>query len=156
MNVLGIDPGMTGGFAWLSENSLVTDPMPVVEKQLHLPEIKVLIQAANPHYVYLEHVHAIFGSAAGATFKFGRVFGIIEGMLAGLGIPYILVSPKTWQKEMHEGCTGKKAKERSRLAVTRVFPAHDFTPTERATKAHDGMIDAALIAAYGRRRLNAS
>jgi len=38
------------------------------------------------------------------------------------------------------------------VAAKRLFPGQDFTLTERATKAHDGMVDALLMSEYGKRK----
>jgi len=155
MIILGIDPGLSGGFACVNgEGILVTWIMPKNEKVLYLPGIRHILTSVKPDHTYLEQVHAMHKCSAGATFKFGRVFGVLEGMLAALEMPYTLIQPKKWQKPIHEGCEADTAKGRSLNAAARMFPMHDFLPTARCYKPHDGMIDAALIAEYGRRCLN--
>ena len=90
-----------------------------------------------------------------AQFHRGVSRGLWEGMLAGLGIPYELVSPRSWQSAMLRDVQGSDTKQRALIAAQRLFPGHDFRATERSRKAHDGIVDAALIAEYGRRRLRA-
>ena len=52
---------------------------------------------------------------------------------------------------MHKGIASKmKAKEKSKLAYRRLFPALDLKKTDGCKVPHDGFIDALLIAEYGR------
>ena len=48
----------------------------------------------------IEDVQAIYGSAASATFSFGFNKGYLIGLLCANNIPYTLVQPKQWQREM--------------------------------------------------------
>ena len=78
-------------------------------------------------------------------FKFGSGWGLVRGILAGRQIPYVLVRPQEWQKVMLAGYP----KGSEYLVASRRWPSHDFRASERCRKPHDGMVDAALIAAYG-------
>lgn len=111
----------------------------------------------------MEDVHAIFGSSAKATFSFGHIVGALEVMLIANSIPFVLVQPKKWQKEMWEGVplqkksssTGKTkvtdTKAMSLIAAKRIFPNEDLRRNSRCKVAHDGKVDSLLIAEYARR-----
>lgn len=113
--------------------------------------------------VIIEKVHAIFGAGAGATFEFGRSAGIAEGVVCATGLPFTMVPPKTWQKEMWAGVdkvlkAGKKkettdTKATSLIAAKRLFPKAMLTDTSKpkSSKIHDGIVDSLLLAEYGRR-----
>jgi crossover junction endodeoxyribonuclease RuvC len=79
-------------------------------------------------------------------FTMGRGLGTWEGVLAGLGIPYELVTPQRWKKALMDGMG--KDKDASRLQAIRLFPA---IAGQLARKKDDGRADALLIAEYGRR-----
>lgn len=115
----------------------------------------------------MEGIHAVYGSSAKATFSFGEVFGALQGILAASNIPYHLVPPKTWQKEIWIAQdkvykNGLNAKgELSRVvdnkptsinAAKRLFPGVDFRRTEKCLKIDDNKCDAMLICEYGRRK----
>lgn len=87
-----------------------------------------------------------------AVFSHGRGYGQLEGLLVGMGLPYQLVHPKTWQKEMIGGETGDP-KTRARMCSARLFPQIDLRATERSKTPHPGLVDAMLIAAYGQRTM---
>ncbi len=164
---LGIDPGMSGGFAVVNELGEFVDsfPTPIVGKNLNIPSILLWLHAYHdPQYsdykiasAVLEQVGARPGQGVSSMFKFGRVYGIVEGLIAALEIPYTLVTPQAWTKVMHIGVESRASldpKERSNVAVSRLFPKANLHLTPRSKKPHDGVVDAILMAEYARRTFN--
>ena len=106
----------------------------------------------------IEDVHAIFGSSAKSTFNFGWIKGLLQGLLVGNGIPYSLVSPKEWQKEMwtRQDKVVKdnrvQPKPTSINAASRLFPNVDLRRTPKCKKPDDNKADSILLAEYARRR----
>lgn len=124
----------------------------------------------------MEDVHAIYGSAANSTFAFGEIKGILKGLLIANEIPYTLVPPKTWQKEiwirqdevyvtkqrtMTDKVTGERTvnsykavdpKPTSINAARRLFPNVDLRKNDRCRKIDDNKVDSLLIAEYARRK----
>ena len=118
----------------------------------------------------IEDVHAIGNSAAKSTFTFGFNKGYLVGLLAANKIPYVLVQPKTWQKEMwlnsdmvvnYKKVTikGKEVtkkevdtKNTSINAAKRLFPQIDFRKSERCKNLDDNKVDATLMSEYARRK----
>jgi hypothetical protein len=118
----------------------------------------------------IEDVHAIFGSSAKSTFAFGFNKGYLVGLLAANQIPYTLVQPKEWQREMwgnsdmvvtYKEITikGKKVskkevntKQTSINACKRLFPMLDLRKSERSKKIDDNKVDSILMAEYARRK----
>lgn len=110
----------------------------------------------------MEEIHAVYGSSAKATFSFGECFGVLQGLLVGLGIAYHLVPPKTWQKEIwvaqdkvYKSGGGKRAvdnKATSMRAAQRLLPGVDLRRNVKCRNMDDNKCDAALICEYGRRK----
>lgn len=118
----------------------------------------------------IEDVKPIFGSSAKATFQFGFNKGYLIGLLAASKIPYTLVPPKEWQKEMWTNAdmvvTYKKVtikgvettrkevntKQTSINACKRLFPTLDLRKSERAKKIDDNKVDSIMLCEYGRRK----
>jgi hypothetical protein len=75
--------------------------------------------------------------------------------------PLEFTKPTEWQKAVFKGETpqykisksGKKnikdTKKMAQIVASRLFPDEKFLRSERCVKAHDGMIDASLIAYWG-------
>jgi crossover junction endodeoxyribonuclease RuvC len=169
---LGIDIGKGGAVTALIEGddqegldiqSHVTPTLP--DGDIDSSALYKLIAEYEDAYVVrmitVEKVHAIFGCGAGATFEFGRSAGIVEGIVCSIGLPYTMVQPKIWQKEMWAGVdkvikAGKKStdtKATSLIATKRLFPSAILTDKQKpkSSKVHDGIVDAILLAEYGRR-----
>ena len=171
MIIMGIDPGLTGGVVILNDQTVIfKSPMPIIKSSKTVSgktKTKTLLDPVGLRELFLEwsgmvdmvmleKVHAMPKQGISSTFTFGRVFGTLEGMLTALEYPVTMVSPQTWTKELHRGCERSlKPKDKSRLVLGRLFPGLDLTPTERSKMPHEGMLDALLLAEYGRRVLGA-
>ncbi len=165
--MIGIDPGINGGFVYLSDNGEVQDyyVIPRIGNEVDIKKFAQILGENGLDTVCLENVHALHGVSAKSTSSFMRTLGIIEGVLTALNFPYFKVTPKEWQKEMLVGIpkiikgktkTGKDktdVKAMSLLAKQRLFPTITLKATERCKIEHDGLIDALLIAEYGRRKI---
>lgn len=92
------------------------------------------------------------GSAA--NFQRGLSFGLWQGLLVGLGISYQVVTPQAWQKAMLAGIAASDTKQAAAIAAQRLWPGIDWRRSDQAKKPDEGLVDAALIAEYGRRCLS--
>ena len=154
---IGIDPGKDGGVAVLFENGTVDlFTIPLIGKDIDIRELFAIIQAAivgppGSRILIMENVHSLFGMSAKSNFTFGFVNGVMESISIISGAPFVKVSPKTWQKVAFLGVPeDKDKKSMAQQAAYRLFPGVDFRKSERAKKPHDGLIDAALMAYYGK------
>lgn len=152
---VGIDPGAGGALALLTETNLFVYDMPTMQMKRGKREVRHTdanaladllsrrLQGFSDAHAVLEKVSAMRGWGATSIFAFGRASGVIEGVLAGLGIPVSLVSPQTWQKVM----AVNKGKDGARARAMQLYPkqAELFS-----RKKDDGRADAALIATYAR------
>jgi len=156
MIFIGIDPGLKGGLAVI-DGSLIADLriMPAVKvgnkKQLDERQLVHLFKgwkSGTEITTYIELVGSRPGQGVTSMFNFGLGWGIVRGILSGLSISYELVRPQAWKKVMLAGMP----KGSEYQVASRLWPDQSWMATPRCTTAHDGMIDAALIAEYGRRR----
>lgn len=110
-------------------------------------------QESKPLVAFVESVAAMPKQGVASTFSFGTGFGLLRGILCGLGIPYRLVKPQEWQGVVLAGLNRSNPKAAAYLFASRAWPTLDFRANERCTKAHDGLVDALCIAEFGRRQL---
>lgn len=159
MQYMGIDPGQKGAISLINKkgDKFESIPMPDLHnlhEHLHKWKIKY-----NIKHCFLEHAQAMPKQGVSSTFTYGRGFGALEALLIAHEIPFTLVKPRDWQKEMFKGTAPMKAgekrnpKERALEAIRRLFPKNKFTFTLRAVKPHDGMIDSVLLAELCRRKI---
>ena len=175
MRIVGIDPGKNGAVVTLDDGVITfTGVTPLIGKELDMHGLcdQIRNQLTEGCHVFVEQVHAIHGSAAGATFTFGGIYYAVQAILCTLEQPFTLVQPKAWQKVMYQGIPelrkapilitkGKRAgstikgrldtKAMSLLAATRLYPTAYLRKNDRCRVEHDGIVDALLIADYGRR-----
>lgn len=167
--IIGIDPGKTGGISVIFNGSimeyhktpLISDK--VIDIHMFANIINDIKQLCNLNgyklIMFIETVHAIYGASAKSTFEFGYVSSVPVTIAATLGISYVMVDPKTWQKPCWQGIPIQKKMEKGKqktntkamslLAAKRLFPDEKFLGTERSRVPHDGIVDATLIAYFG-------
>lgn len=167
---IGIDPG-SRGFISVQYNGEFSFYSIEDNDLYQLSEIMDNIRNTYSNIVcVMEQIHAIFGSSAKATFSFGEIYGQLQALLIANKIPYVLIQPKTWQKEMWQNSDiavnykrvvlkGKETirkevdtKNTSINAAKRLFPHIDFRKSERCKKIDDNKVDATLMSEYARRK----
>jgi len=103
--------------------------------------------------VAIEEQRPMHKQGVTSTFSTGRGYGILEGIVAALELPYELIRSVDWQKEMFKGLPKGDTKEHSARIAKQLFPKEDFKKSDRCTNIHDGLTDATLIAEYIRRKI---
>lgn len=158
MKVFGIDPGFTGALVRTNGVELQAWPMPIWgegrEKRIHFGKLIDIFDAHwQGEHIYLERPVS-FGMSTNSAYSYGRGFEAIVIALELSEIPFTLIEPSKWTKEMHEGISvDLKPKVKSLIAAQRLFPQLvKMLPTKPKGGFHDGFIDALLIAGYGLRR----
>jgi Holliday junction resolvasome RuvABC endonuclease subunit len=140
---IGIDPGANGALVVLV-NDRDSDDLFSMPFSKYTERDIVLAIDHLPHApkwcCFIEKVHAMPKQGVSSTFKFGRSYGVMIGILTALGIPYREVTPQTWQKAM--SCLSKGDKNVTKAAAQKLFPS---------VKVTHANADALLIAEYCRR-----
>lgn len=166
---IGIDPGVKGCISIVDETGKFVESFFLLKNTKNVDAVEIsntllnLSKYEDNCHVIIENIHAIFGSSAKGTFNFGFIAGLIEGVIATIGLPYTKVNPKIWQKEMFRGVnvitkpsTIDKTqvidtKKMSFLASHRIFPTVDLRRTSKCKNEDDNFSDSLLMAEYGRR-----
>jgi hypothetical protein len=170
--IIAVDIGKKGAICVIHKDGSVSlDPMPMVSDEvdyhnlwMHLAMEKNKNLAVNDVTVIFEKLGVIFGTSKTTAFSMGHQAGALEGMCVALGMSYYKITAKVWQKEMFQGTvlvtkkskSGKSVvtdtKATALIVVKQLFPNEKLTFGDRATKPHDGLIDARLMAEYARRK----
>ena len=148
LNIMGIDPGKEGAIALISGDPITSRFW--LLREVSAQDIQSIKDNYDVHHAYVEKAQPMPGQGVCSMFNYGFGFGRLLGWLEAATVPFTLVHPRTWTKEMHKGCTGKNAKEKSSQAVRQLFPSEKLSLDDKV-KLHPGLIDARLIAEYGRR-----
>lgn len=172
MLYIGIDPGLRGAVAVVGDGYANVWDTPTVRvakgNEYALAEmVRLIYEAQDQDYKHGgdidPQIHAMLetgvivpnkiegrpdwkGQSARTTAVQWRGIGLWEGILAGLGIPYTLVPPRTWKASY--GITADKSE--AIVQAQRLFPSAAHL-MYRARD--DGRAEALLLAEYGRRLL---
>lgn len=152
--IIGIDPGQKGAVVCIDSRGVVRwahvmpDNPAILSHYLDYGKSK-----GSPLHVFVEKAQAMPGQGVSSMFNYGVGFGTILGLLVAKNIPHTLVQPRQWAKAMHVGTKAQEPKKRSLEACQRLAPSLNLLATPRSKVAHIGIVDAYLIAEYGRRLL---
>jgi crossover junction endodeoxyribonuclease RuvC len=154
MLVLGVDPGIHGGLAIVSndgDRAVIVDAIdiPVIgsgaRERVDAIAVQNFIQHHRPAFALVERAQAMPRQGASSGFKYGRAVGALESTVVLCTVPLEIVEPTAWKRFWK---LPPKDKERSRQRALELFPAaHALL----ARKLDHGRAEAALIALYGLR-----
>ena len=158
MIYIGIDNGLTGGLVALSDHPgppIASMPMPTRGKskgnEVDALAVKYFILRFidNDITVILE-TPGKHSPGVRALCSMWDSYGAIRGVLESRGIRHHRITPQMWQKTMLPGCAKGDTKPAALARARQLWPAESWLASPRCSKPHDGMIDASLIAEYGR------
>lgn len=149
--VLGVDPGLKGGFAWLAHEAgsrprlLRTEDMPTTRTSggklvVDAEGVAALMREMAHDVAVVEAVGPAPGQGAGSMFAFGRSLGLLEGAAAALdGRGATMVAPSVWKGALRLP-GGASAKREAIGLARRLWPDVEIRG--------DGQAEAALIGAW--------
>lgn len=151
--ILGIDPGLKGALAWLSDDGDLIDAQ-------RIPGVKIgskrsysgaalaeMMHAhGEPRIVVVEKTAARPGMGAASMHSLGRSLGALEGLCWALGYPLALVPPATWKRAVMPGGASEA------VAAAMVAERYPALAKKMQVKANWGMADALLMAEWWRRK----
>lgn len=157
-DVLAIDPGQKGALVFMSKTKFFVYPMPL-DSEGHPSFVGVMriLKMFPDAHVFLEKAVS-FGMGVTGAFNYGRGFAMVECAVKLCRNELTLVPPRTWAEIMHRGLDPNlKPKVKSLMAFEKSFNHFRKELVQNKNgKLHDGMVDAVLIAGYGRIVLSSS
>jgi hypothetical protein len=148
--ICGIDPGLDGGIAFI-EDGKPKDIyiMPTLEygkkRIIDARRLAEILKLYTVEHVIIERVGSRPDQSAPSVFTFGYGAGLLEGVVAALGLSYSFVIPQAWMRVLFKGMPKEENKTSVVYCVQR-FPGIDWRATPRSRVPHDGMTDATCIA----------
>lgn len=159
---IGIDIGKKGAVAIWDGKKYISHKMPMIKDQVDYAGLYNLLAEFEGFngIVVFEKLGVIFGTSKKTAFSMGHQAGAIEMLCIALAMPFVKVPAKSWQAEMFKGVeeikvSGSKTKRDTKamalVAIKRLVPRLPLT-FGKATKPHDGLVDAVLMAEYAKRK----
>ena len=152
--VLGVDIGVTGGLALLSEQGELADvfEMPCLHdgprnrRTINAPLLAELVYRTHATRAFIERVGPRPMEGAVGAFAFGDSKGVVRGVIAAAAIPAIFIQPAQWKRVVGIPPGKEGAKDAARAEAIRRWPKH---AGKFEYKNDDGKAEAALIAVAG-------
>lgn len=152
--VIGIDPGASGGFAWIDGDTGERSANKFDGLTEH--DIAAYFGHIRAGFAFIEQVtpnrnrDTGGGRAQGSSgmFTFGQSYGFLRGLLVGMHIPFESVRPQVWLPAM--GLRGIKDETTTQKKNRHKAKAQQLWPQLAITHA---ICDALLLAEFGRRKL---
>lgn len=139
---VGIDPGQSGAL-------VILNPAMGIEECLVMPDkltLRKIAKSLSDAFVTIEDPGCSDQWSAASAMKFGHSVGFLEGLFE----KPLMVHPGTWQSQVWmKGSAQKGAKAKSLEIAQMIWPMVDWRLSSKHRVAHDGLVDAALIAYYG-------
>lgn len=164
MLTLGIDPGMDGAFAWVTDDGhlVAVEDMPVIEvrgkRRISAAGVASLMRKRPVSAVVIEDVVAmprrrkgngkdaanpnadeVVSMGAVSMINYGRGAGILEGAAAAHGLPVSIFAPRTWKSR----ADAPADKNECRARCSRLWPG---SASLFVRKKDNGRADASLLA----------
>lgn len=173
---IAADPGKDGAIACIDQDSKLisristprianSGPVDLTKEYIFCRDT---IVENNPDRVVfvIEDVHALYGVSTSSTASLMENKGQLHGLFLSLcmAFPDIscsvkFIAPKTWQKTVWTHAdkvmeaSKVNTKKTSLACAKRLWPNDTFVKNERCKTAHDGIVDAMLIAEAARRSI---
>ena len=163
---LGIDPGVSGAYAILNRVGDVRS-LGLYKERSDL--IGFLRQGIDVRAA-LEKVHSMPKQGVSSTFTFGEATGVWRGILEAFSVPFELITPMTWQREIldfqitkeekkedetkkEHDCRTERNRRKKKEAVT-AFVLRRYPDLYHLLKIkkNQGIADAICLALYARIR----
>lgn len=153
--IIGIDNGLSGGLVAISEHTgAVIDKtiMPTLhrlkKREVDTRKVYEWVMSLESDFLMAieEPLHHAKSSQAvrSMALSFGKLLGLAESREWNVKC----VSVHKWQKVMLGRVPKGKTKEVALMAADKLAPEECWLKSKRASKPHDGLIDAFLIARY--------
>jgi hypothetical protein len=161
MITIGIDNGLTGGLVAISDHraSIIgMSVMPIKGKakgnevdsegvflflmQWPRKDITVILETPGKHSPGVMALCSMWDS-----------YGAIRSILETRGYRHHRIAPQTWQKAVLGNVEKGQTKPAALSRARQLWPDESFLATAKSKKPHEGLIDGALLAEYGRTKL---
>jgi crossover junction endodeoxyribonuclease RuvC len=116
--VMGVDPGVTGGLAFVSASRIEAFDIPVVAGEVDVDELVRVIQRFTPTLAVVEKAGAMPKQWVASTFKYGVAYGALRAALVACNVPTHLVAASKWKR--FYGLDSDK--EKARAMAVRMWP----------------------------------
>ena len=155
---IGIDNGVSGALAAISPHSQIIAvlPMPTLKarkgNEIDIAAVWQWLDNLGRDKITVTIEEPGGSKSAKASTSMAGSFHALRAVCVLKGIRWHRVTPQAWQKDMLPGCKSGDSKPRALALARQLWPSESFLASDRCRVAHDGIVDAAIIAEWSRRK----
>ena len=151
MKIVAVDPGLSGAAAVLEKSNGAIALVSVIDlptagegskRRLDAPSFTNWLIDHAPLYAFVEAGRSMPKQGISGAFRYGRVCGAVEALVAARHIALIMVEPTVWKKYFRL----KSSKEDARALAIQRLPS---AATELQRHKDHNRAEALLIGIYG-------
>jgi Holliday junction resolvasome RuvABC endonuclease subunit len=117
--IIAIDPGLSGGIAWLDGDQYKCVPMPGTPLDIFMFMAGLALPNPAAWKCIIENVgFHVQGNSASSSVKFARHCGHLDMALVALGIPTVKVGPSAWMKSLLGTVPAEKTARKNAIKTT--------------------------------------
>lgn len=162
--VLGVDPGTSPALAVLTRpdrGNYAHQVERLTDYSFNEKEFRDVLAEWRPDLAVIEQVSPMAAQGIASTSRFMACWGVARGICVGMGIPYILVTPQVWKRDILEAAgydMGRdendkdKRKDIQKASAVRFvrdrFPGLNLFSTGKQGASHD-VAESVCLAFYG-------
>lgn len=160
MIYIGIDNGITGGMVALSDHPGPPIGMTTMPTNKHRTRNELDMRAidfwigditgghlGNTTFIIEEPNNSRNASTA---YSVASSFHSFRGFFAAKRLAFVRITPQSWQKHMLGKVPKGETKVHALAMARKLWPSETWLASPRCTTPNPGLVDAALIAEYGR------
>lgn len=156
---VGIDNGLDGGLSHVTDTGILDDYAKMPTKQdgpkriIDSREVVLWLRKYKGEPVGLEDFRVGGKIKVNTLNSMARSYGALRACVDLVGNPRHSLFPNDWQGHFWKRDDKEKStKDYAEECARKLWPTHNFHATDRCYTPHDGIIDAALIAEFVRRK----
>jgi hypothetical protein len=160
MIYIGIDNGITGGMVALSDHPGPPIGMTTMPVQKHRTRNELDIRAihfwlddvtdGNIHDTTFIIEEPNNSRNASTAYSVASSFHSFRGFFEAKLLRFVRITPQSWQKHMLGKVPKGETKAHALAMARKLWSSETWMASPRCTTPHPGLVDAALIAEYGR------
>lgn len=155
MIYVGIDNGLSGGIVMIDGPHIIAAlTMPTRGKangnEVDADALHSWLGGLKVEATVIIETPGKFAKGVQAISSMWDSYGATRAVIECLGLRHHRITPQKWQRVMLPNCAKGDTKPAALARARQLWPGAKWTATDRSVKAHDGLIDAALIAEFGR------
>lgn len=153
--LVALKPSIDGGICIARDGIVTVQPLPVLDDELDLYELKRIIEPHRDAHFFIEKIHLAGTAKKNDLFRAGKAWGAVLGMLQAYNATHEEVSTALLRKEMlKDTLYTQSVASKAYAKVTQLQPGLNYKRKPEDKNPDMGLVWAVLLAYYAVRSIH--